>query len=226
MTGSWAGTRGCSPEFADLAGVTAGKRVLDVGCGPGALTAELVRRVGAASVAAVDPSEPFVGRRARYPGVAVRRAPRNGCHSDAWFDATLAQLVVHFMADPVVGIWRWRGSRGPTAWSPRACGTTAAARAVRPSGRRRGSSTRPSMTVGPGRGRVGHLAALFAVAGLREIEERTLSVTLEHATFDAWWEPFTRGVGPAGSFGTSPTPNAGQSCGNSADRGSRRPRSR
>ncbi len=23
---------------------------------------------------------------------------------------------------------------------------------------------------------------------------------LEHPTFDAWWEPFTRGVGPAGAY--------------------------
>ena len=34
-------------EFADLAGIGVGQRVLDVGCGPGALTAELVKRAGA-----------------------------------------------------------------------------------------------------------------------------------------------------------------------------------
>jgi ubiquinone/menaquinone biosynthesis C-methylase UbiE len=41
------------------AGVRAGGRALDVGCGPGALTTELVALLGAESVAAVDPSEPF-----------------------------------------------------------------------------------------------------------------------------------------------------------------------
>ena len=50
-----------APQLADLATVSAGQRVLDVGCGPGALTAELVKRLGAAAVSAVDPSEPFIG---------------------------------------------------------------------------------------------------------------------------------------------------------------------
>jgi trans-aconitate methyltransferase len=49
-----------APQLADLAAVAAGQRVLDVGCGPGALTAELVRRLGPAAVAAVDPSGSFV----------------------------------------------------------------------------------------------------------------------------------------------------------------------
>ena len=42
--------------FADFAGVEAGGRALDVGCGPGVLTAELVARLGAENVSAVDPA--------------------------------------------------------------------------------------------------------------------------------------------------------------------------
>jgi trans-aconitate methyltransferase len=58
-----------APQFADLASVNAGQRVLDVGCGPGALTAELVRRLGPGTVSAVDPSEPFVhGRLPSHTG--------------------------------------------------------------------------------------------------------------------------------------------------------------
>jgi trans-aconitate methyltransferase len=49
-----------APLLADLAGVAAGQRVLDVGCGPGALAGELVGRVGPAAVSAVDRSESFV----------------------------------------------------------------------------------------------------------------------------------------------------------------------
>ncbi len=95
-----------SPQMADLAGVRRGQRVLDVGCGPGALTAELVTRLGAAAVAAVDPSEPFVAAaRDRHPGVEVLRASAEQLpFADRTFDAALAQLVVHFMSDPVAGL--------------------------------------------------------------------------------------------------------------------------
>ena len=95
-----------APAFADFADVSAPQRALDVGCGPGALTAELVRRLGTDAVTAVDPSEPFVAAaRARHPGVTIDRASAEHLpFDDDMFDASLAQLVVHFMADPVAGL--------------------------------------------------------------------------------------------------------------------------
>ena len=95
-----------APEFASFAGVARGQRVIDVGCGPGALTRELVDRVGASSVVAVDPSEPFVEAvRERLPEVTVELASAERLPFDEdSFDSALAQLVVHFMADPVAGL--------------------------------------------------------------------------------------------------------------------------
>ena len=46
--------------------------------------------------------------------------------------------------------------------------------------------------------RQGHLSELLAAAGLRGIEETDLAVSVEHPSFEAWWEPFELGVGPAG----------------------------
>jgi SAM-dependent methyltransferase len=193
-----------APQLADLAGVAAGQRVLDVGCGPGALTAELVRRLGPADVWAVDPSEPFVAAaRARNPEVRVELATAERLpFPDDQFDAALAQLVVHFMADPVAGlremarvtrpggvvaacVWDHAGGGGPlsTFWQAAHELDLDVADESNLAGARRG-----------------HLAELSEAAGLRDIEETTLSVRLEHATFEDWWEPFTLGVGPAGVF--------------------------
>jgi SAM-dependent methyltransferase len=193
-----------APRFADLAGIGSGGRVLDVGCGPGALTAELVARLGAASVWAVDPSETFVdAARERHPDVDVRRAPAERLpFSDDEFDASLAQLVVHFMSDPVAGlremarvtrrdgtvaacVWDHGGGRGPLSpfWE--------AVHELEPDV---GDESRL-----PG-AREGHLTALFEAAGLGDVEETSLSVSVEHPTFDEWWEPFTLGVGPAGAY--------------------------
>src|SRR5688572_24373522 len=80
-----------APVFAEFAGVSDGQRVLDVGCGPGALTAELVARVGPDAVSAVDPSEPFVEAvRERHPEVTVHRAPAEELpFATGTYDATL-----------------------------------------------------------------------------------------------------------------------------------------
>lgn len=193
-----------APQLADFAAVVAGQRVLDVGCGPGALTAELVSRLGPAAVSAVDPSEPFVAAaRDRHPGVSVQRASAEQLpFGDQSFDAALAQLVVHFMTDPVVGlremarvtlergvvaacVWDHAGGHGPLGlfWE--------AARESDP------EVEDESRLAGA---RKGHLADLFEAAGLHDIEQRTLSVSVEHPSFDEWWEPFTLGVGPAGSY--------------------------
>jgi SAM-dependent methyltransferase len=95
-----------APEFADFVGLSPGQRVLDVGCGPGALTEVLVQRLGVSKVSAVDPAEAYVAAaQARLPGVDVRRASAEDLpYADGTFDAALAQLVVHFMADPVAGL--------------------------------------------------------------------------------------------------------------------------
>jgi ubiquinone/menaquinone biosynthesis C-methylase UbiE len=91
-------------RFADFAGAEAGRQALDVGCGPGALVAELLRRE--MLVTAVDPSEPVAAAaRERHPGLEVRLAAAEELpFADGAFDLVLAQLVVQFMADPAGGI--------------------------------------------------------------------------------------------------------------------------
>jgi SAM-dependent methyltransferase len=193
-----------SPQMADLAGVKEGQRVLDVGSGPGALTEELVRRVGADRVAAIDPSPSFVAAVAeRYGGVDARQGSAETLpYENQSFDVAIAQLVVHFMNDPLAGLREMRRvtrSGGVVA----ACVWDHAARRS-PIGPFWDAAHRFDPDLDdeadlPG-ARQGHLADLFETAGLREITQRTLTVSVEHAAFDDWWEPFTLGVGPAGKY--------------------------
>jgi SAM-dependent methyltransferase len=92
------------------AGVRAGQTALDVGCGPGALTAELVAVLGPGHVAAADPSEPFAEAcRTRLAGVRVEVAPAEALpFGDGEFDVVLAQLVVNFMTDAPAGVREMR----------------------------------------------------------------------------------------------------------------------
>jgi SAM-dependent methyltransferase len=193
-----------APRFAEWGKVTPGQRVLDVGCGPGALTTELERLLGAAAVTAVDPAEQFVAAaRERHPGARIERAVAEELpFPDDGFDAALAQLVVHFMTDPTAGlremarvtrkdgvvaacVWDHAGGQGPLAvfWD--------AVHELDP------TAEDESGLAGA---REGHLAELFAQAGLRDVEESSLAVDVEHPTFEEWWEPFELGVGPAGAY--------------------------
>jgi len=196
-----------APGLADLAGVAAGQKALDVGCGPGALTSELVRRLGADAVAAVDPSESFVAAaRERHPGVDVRLASAEELpYADDTFDVALAQLVVHFMRYPVAGlteltrvtrpggvvaacVWDFERERAPLSpfWR--------AALELDP------DADDESQLAGA---RAGHLAELFERAGVRDVRDAELSASARFESFDEWWQPFTLGVGPAGAHAQS-----------------------
>ena len=191
-------------ELTALMSLSPGWRALDVGCGPGALTARLVERLGVGSVCAVDPSGPFVAAaRTRFPGLDVRqgRAEELPWPDDS-FDVAVAALVVHFMRDPVAGlremgrvvraggtvaatVWDHAGDRGPISpfWR--------AVRSLDP------AAPDESELAGA---RAGHLASLFVEAGLDVIWDTALTVRVHYSTPEQWWEPYTLGVGPAGAY--------------------------
>jgi SAM-dependent methyltransferase len=191
-----------APQLADFGRVAGGQRVLDVGCGTGTLAAECLRR--GATVAAIDPSEPFVAAVTdRFPAVDVRKGIAEDLpFSDDAFDATLAQLVVHFMREPVRAlremarvtrpggvvaacVWDHAGGQAPISafWH--------AARKLDP------DADDESHLAGA---RQGHLRQLLTQAGLRHVAESVLTIHIAHPNFDDWWQPFTLGVGPAGAY--------------------------
>jgi ubiquinone/menaquinone biosynthesis C-methylase UbiE len=187
--------------FAKAAGVGEGMRVLDVGCGPGALTAELIAQ--GAQVAAIDPAEQFAQACAeRNPTADVRVGPAEELpFADASFDAAMAQLVIAFMSDPDAGVremarvTRPGGTVAACMWDLTGDGMAMLAlfwraiRAVDPSAA--GEARRPGTFEGD-------IAERLERAGLRDIHSDTLVARSDYTGFDDLWEPMTMGVGPAG----------------------------
>ena len=192
-------SRELAPAFADFAGVEAGQRVLDVGCGSGVLTEELARRVGAEHVAGADPSPLLDACAERVPGADLKRAPAEDLPwFDDSFDAALAQLVVHFMTDVEAGIaemarvTRPGGVVAASTWDfsggMKLLGTFwASARALDPEAESESSAFDRA-----------RLDALWQAAGLGGVVVDELVVSTRYEDFDELWDTFLLGVGPAG----------------------------
>ncbi len=199
-------TRELARALIAAAGVRPGQRALDVGCGPGALATELVAVLGAADVAAVDPSPSFVEAcRSRLPEVDVRQGSGEALpFDDDTFDHAMAQLVVNFMADAPAGVAEM-------------------VRVTRPGGRVTAATWdyRDGMIMlrrfwdaalaADEEGTVvdeaaamrycdpDDLAGLLNGAGLADVQVKPVEVSARYEDFDDLWAPFEAGIGPAGA---------------------------
>lgn len=191
--------------FADGADLADGLVALDIGCGPGALTGALVRRLGPEAVSACDPSPPFVSEcAARNPGVDVRPGQAESLpFEDASFDRALAQLVLHFVGDPAQAAREFRRVLRPGGLAT-ACvwdfdqGMEMlrlfwdAALAI--------DSQAPDEARTLRFGREGEIAQLLETAGFENVTETTLRVASTYPDFDELWSGLNAGIGPAGSY--------------------------
>jgi SAM-dependent methyltransferase len=201
-----------SPRLAaamcEAAGVRSGQRALDVGCGSGALTAALADRLGAETVAAVDPSEPFVeAARTRVPGARIVVGSAESLpFADDEFDATLSQLVVNFLDDPDQGlremarVTRSGGVVAGCVWDYagemtmlRAFWDAAAALDREAT---HSSDERTTMRFST----PDELERLWLGGGLENVEVSPIVAEASYDDFDDLWAPFPTGVGPAGAY--------------------------
>ncbi len=182
-----------------------GMRALDVGCGPGALTEALANRLGAARVAAVDPSESLLAACAeRVPGADVRQAAADSMPwPDETFDVVVSQLVLNFLPDADAGVaemcrlTRPGGLVSCCIWDY-ADGMQMlrifwdAALELDPTAPDEGRTMAFSSE--------SELSALWRRHGLSEVATGAVAVTAGYTNVDDYWEPFTFGVGSGGAY--------------------------
>lgn len=208
--GRW--SSGVAAEFVGWLSVESGRRWLDVGCGTGALTEAILTLAAPSGVEGVEPAEGFVAyarRRVGDPRVSFTVGHAGALPGPAAaFDAVVSGLVLNFVPDPlgavremsrvavtggVVGAYVWDYAGGMELirafWD--------SAVALDPAARELDEGVRFPLCA-PER-----LRALFAEAGLTDVEVRAIDVPTPFPDFDDYWVPFLGGQGPAPGYVTS-----------------------
>ncbi|MGZ8467434.1 MAG: class I SAM-dependent methyltransferase [Candidatus Binatia bacterium] len=204
--GRW--SRQLAPLLIEFAGVDAGERVLDVGCGTGSLSMAIARLTAAGSIVGIDASKGFIEyARAQNsdPRVVFELGDaQNLTYPDAWFDRCLSLLVVNHIPDTpkalqgicrvtkpggVVATAMWDGTGG-NEFNDRMWNVAVTIDAnVTPASKRAGTYSSPA-----------ELTTLWRDAGLIEVDMTSLVMRVEYASFADYWQRFLEGQGPAGAY--------------------------
>ena len=208
--GRW--SRLVAAEFVRWLALPPGVRVLDVGCGTGALTATVLEVADPAEVIGVDPSEGYLAQATATvsdPRALFRIGDAESLPlADSSVDAVVSGLVLNFVGDPAAGVGqavrvvRHGGTVSAYVWDyaegmellrhfwDAAVDVDPAAAAL--------DEGRRFEICDPAK-----LEQLFGDAGLRSVEARAIVVPTLFRDFDDYWEPFLSGEGPAPAYATS-----------------------
>ena len=204
--GRW--SRRLAEGFAAFAGLAPGETVLDVGCGTGSLLEQLALRPERPALTGIDASPIYLAAaRARGPSWTVREG--DACaipFPDGTFDRVLSQLVLQFIPDAaraaheMARVARPGGTVAAAVWASgggmvaqRMFLDTAAMLDPAADALRAHTFTRPLT-------RPGELSAMWRDLGLSNIREDAVTIFMEYAGFDDWWEPIQSGEGTLGHY--------------------------
>ena len=192
--------------FLDFAGVKAGDRVLDVGCGTGVIAATLADR--GCTVIGLDASEPYLegARRERshanivYELGDARRMP----YPDASFDACVSVLAIDVIpeVDQVVREMRRVTRGGGTVASGTfdfwggfsAADLVCDTASVLDEGMRSLRDQRKARPIVWANGQT----AIWRETGLVDVVEVPIVISFDYASFEDYWSSFSKGPGPLG----------------------------
>lgn len=195
----------------------AGLHWLDVGAGTGAVSTAILELAEPAEVLAIDPSAGFLGY-AKHHLPDERFQIQIGSADalpvgDAQFETVVGGLMLNFIPDParalsemtratrsggVVATYVWDYRDGQDMmryfWD--------AAVMLDPAVRASAEQRRFVPLCQPDA-----LAQLFVDTGLRQVENRSLDLTMHFRDFDDYWNPFLGGQGPAPSYAATLSPD-------------------
>jgi len=183
---------------------------LEVGCGTGALTAEILRRCKPRSLTSIDPSEGFLARaRANVPDERVRFQQGDAQAlpaANSSKDIVVSALVLNFVPDKEKALHEMKrvARRGATiafyVWDYPGGGVEfmrafwTAATALDPSARDLTEDKRFPFCTPEG------LTDLVKKAGLASVVCDAIETPAVFENFEDYWHPFTLGAGPAPGY--------------------------
>lgn len=209
LMGRW--SRRLAPLFTQFARLEDGQTVLDLGCGTGQLSAVVAACSPTSAVTGVDRSPEYVtAARNRVPGPRARFevGDAQGLRfADGTFDRVLSLLVINFVPDyrralrEMIRVTRPGGIVAAAVWDygdgmEMLRTFWDAVAAIDPDAAPKDERHSPLC-------RCGDLASLWQELGLNDVDEQPLTVTLDFASFDDYWEPFLAGQGPSGVYASS-----------------------
>ena len=204
LMGRW--SRLVGETFLDWLDVPNGLRWLDVGCGNGAFTEELIARCAPDTVTAIDPSDDQLAYARTRPGAKPANFRVGDAQKlpfgDGSFDVAIMALVISFLPDPDkaaaemarvvrpggwVATYMWDIPGGGAPTDPiyvtlEAMGMT---------------SVRPA---NPVVSRREAMQDLWEKAGLESIDTRVIRIPVVYSDFDDFWDSNTVLIGPQGKL--------------------------
>jgi SAM-dependent methyltransferase len=210
--GRW--SRPVAAEFLRWLSVPAGARWLDVGCGTGALTAQILLLADPAQITGIDPSVPFLElARSHVDDARVLFQigdAENLTQPDDAADAVVSALALNFVPDAgravaqfarvtapgglaAAYVWDYAEGMGMLRYFWDAATSVDPAAADLDEGRRF-----PLCRPEP-------LTELFRGAGLRDVSVQPIEIPTVFGDFEDFWHPFLGGQGPAPGYVASLT---------------------
>lgn len=195
MMGVWSGLAG--EIFLDWLALPPRLAWIDVGCGNGAFTEQIIRRNAPSLVEGIDPSEGQIDYAKNRAGTAMAKFRTGDAmalpFANASFDVAIMALVIFFVPHPAKGVaemvrvTRPGGMVAAYAWDMDGGGFPL--RFVQAELRNMGYN--PALPPSADASRSDAMTALWRDAGLKDVETRRIDVTRTYTGFDDFWHAAT-----------------------------------